>query len=97
MPVFAVEYTYDHRADERTAVRPAHREFLRGLLAGGDLLASGPLGTGEGALLLLVADDEAAALALLDADPFAAAGLVARRDARAWAPVIGPWSALVEG
>ncbi|WP_348525510.1 hypothetical protein [Litorihabitans aurantiacus] len=35
MPVFAVEYTYDARADERAAVRPAHREFLAGLLERG--------------------------------------------------------------
>jgi uncharacterized protein YciI len=89
--VFAVEYTYDARSDERAAVRPSHRQFLNGLLDDGALLASGPLADGSGALLIVVADDDAGALALLDPDPFHAAGLVESRSARAWAPVIGPW------
>jgi uncharacterized protein len=93
--VFAVEYTYDARAQERDAVRPAHREFLRGLLDDGALLASGPLADGSGALLIVVADDDAAAVALLDADPFRAAGLIVATTARGWSPVIGPWSAHV--
>ena len=95
MSVFAVEYRYDHRADERTVVRPAHRAFLGTLLEAGSLLASGPLEDGEGALLLIVAPDADAALALLDSDPFQEAGLVTDRQARAWAPVIGPWVHLV--
>lgn len=96
MPVFAVEYAYDDRAQERDAARPAHRAFLRELLQDGTLLASGPLTDGSGALLVVVADDDDAALAVLDADPFRAAGLVRSRTARGWAPVLGPWSALAE-
>ncbi|TGO04568.1 YciI family protein [Serinibacter arcticus] len=92
MSVFAVEYTYDDRAQERDAVRPAHREFLRGLLEAGDLLASGPLADGSGALLVVVADDDDAAADLLAADPFRAAGLILTTTARGWSPVIGPWS-----
>lgn len=94
MSVFAVDYRYDHRADERTALRPAHRAHLAELLEAGQLLASGPIDDGAGALLLIVASDADAALAVLEADPFLQAGLIASREARAWAPVIGPWAHL---
>lgn len=93
MPVFAVTYVYDSRDAERDALRPDHRAFLRSLHEQGVLLASGPWTQGApGALLLVVADDEAGAVALLDADPFWTAGLVTDRSARGWNPVIGPWS-----
>jgi uncharacterized protein YciI len=94
VPVFAVTYEYDQRAGERDALRPDHRAFLRDLHDAGVLLASGPLdgGPGPGALLLLRAEDDRAALATLDADPFWTAGLVAERSVRGWVPVIGPWA-----
>lgn len=94
VPVFAVTYEYDERAGARDAVRPDHRAFLRRLNDEGVLLASGPLSgaPGPGALLLLRADDEAAALRTLDEDPFGVAGLVADRTVRGWDPVIGPWA-----
>lgn len=92
MPVFVVTYAYDDRDAERDAVRPDHRDFLRSLLASGDLLASGPYTDGEpGAFLVLRAESADAALATLDADPFLLAGLVETRTVRGWDPVIGPW------
>ncbi|ACQ80432.1 YCII-related protein [Beutenbergia cavernae DSM 12333] len=95
MPVYAVEYTYAHTPDAvavRDEVRPAHRDFLRGLERDGRLLASGPFTGSPGALLLVRGDDADEALRALDADPFAAAGIIADREARAWEPVIGPWA-----
>ncbi|HQY33262.1 YciI family protein [Actinotalea sp.] len=93
MTTFAVEYRYDDRADERDEVRPAHRAFLGGLLADGTLLASGPYTDGAaGALLLVVAPDATAAVALLDTDPFWTAGLVADRTVRGWEPVLRVWA-----
>lgn len=92
MPTFTVTYAYDSRDDARDALRPDHRAFLRGLFEAGTLLASGPWTHGPaGALLVVRADDDAAALAALDADPFWVAGLVAERSVRGWNPVIGPW------
>lgn len=101
MPVFAVQYTYAPRSGDLDAVRPRHRAFLADLLAAGSLLASGPFDLAEGrseppsgdagALLLVRADDAAAALALLDPDPFHQAGLITRRNARGWVPVLGPF------
>lgn len=107
MATIAIEYEYDPRDDLVEQHRPAHRAFLRGLLAEGVLLASGPLRDGAlredatgtsgspapaGALLLLRADSPAAALSLLDDDPFRAAGLLLSRSAREWDPVTGPFA-----
>ena len=92
MPIFAVQYTYDERRDEQDAVRPEHRAYLRGLAEQGILLASGPWAHGEpGALLVFRTDDETTLDALLAADPFARAGLVARTTVRGWNVVIGGW------
>lgn len=105
MPLFAVHYEYDSRRDVQDAVRPDHRAFLRSLLDSGTLVASGPLRgepvrdgvaptgpgvTPAGALLLVRAPSGSAALQLLDADPFCAAGVVVSRSAREWDPVTGP-------
>lgn len=96
MTVFAVQYTYDDRSARRDEVRPSHRAFLAELNAAGSLLASGPLaddaaGT-PGALLIVSADSPESAAALLDADPFAANGLIADRVIRAWTQIYGPWT-----
>ena len=96
MPVFAVEYVYNDRADERNEVRPRHREFLRVLLDQGVILASGPIEGGTGALLIVNAADDAAALAHLDPDPFEIGGLIESRSARRWNTVIGPWGHLAD-
>lgn len=94
MAIFAVRYTYDQRADVRDAVRPEHRDYLRGLADAGSLHGSGPFADGEpGALLVLDAPDRAALDALLAADPFAREGLIGRTDVREWSLLIGPWAA----
>ncbi|WP_199421709.1 YciI family protein [Actinotalea solisilvae] len=100
MSVYAVHYTYDQRTGERDRVRPAHRAFLGDLHDAGTLLASGPWAgpthgvqaEPDGALLLVRAEDVAGVERLLDADPFALAGLVAGRSVRPWTPVFGPWT-----
>lgn len=93
MTVFAVQYTYDDRSDRRDVVRPEHRGWLAELLAAGTLLASGPWADGEpGALLLVRGSSSDEVLTLLDDDPFVREGLVTRRTAREWTPVLGPWS-----
>ena len=93
MPVFAVTYTYAPSAPKLDEHRPAHRAFLGALNEAGSVIASGPLPATEdaaaGALILVEADDAAAATALLDQDPFRREGLVAERTVREWLPVIG--------
>lgn len=93
--IVAVEYLYDPtRTTEIDEVRPAHRAFLRTLLDAGTLLASGPYVDVDApsALLVLRAESADAALAALDADPFAEHGLITERSARVWNPVLGPWA-----
>lgn len=93
MAIIAVEYFYNmSKTDVLAENRPAHRAFLRSLFDEGTLLASGPLGS-SGALIVLKADTPEAALAILDADPLAAASIdvVETRVARVWNPNIGPW------
>ncbi|NLI19773.1 MAG: hypothetical protein GX427_13360 [Actinomycetales bacterium] len=86
--IIAVRYDYDPEQD-LSIVRPAHRQFLRGLLDAGSLLASGPLPRSNGALIILSGDSPEAALQLLEADPFLAAGCILRRTAEEWDPVLG--------
>ncbi|WP_413450061.1 YciI family protein [Georgenia phoenicis] len=95
MTVFAVEYTYDPaRTDDLAAVRPAHREFLQGLVDAGSLLASGPWldNAAPGALLLVLAQDVDGAQRLLDDDPFLRAHLISQRTVRPWNPVMGAFA-----
>jgi len=94
MPIFAVTYAYDDRTELMDEVRPMHRAFLAGLYASGSLLASGPVvsGASRGALILVRAESDEAALHLLDADPYQEAGLLVERAAVSWTCVYGPWS-----
>jgi uncharacterized protein YciI len=92
MPVFAVTYRYTDDTTTRDAVRPVHREYLRALADRGALLLSGPYGPDEpaGALLLFRAEDKAQVKALIDDDPFTAAGVISTAGIAHWDPVIGP-------
>lgn len=93
MATYAVRYTYDQRADLQDEVRPEHRAYLRDVAERGELLGSGPYADGApGALLVLDVADRAALDAVLAADPFAVAGVIADVDVRAWTLVLGPWA-----
>lgn len=93
MPTFAVRYAYVSDAAALDAARPAHRAYLGSLGADGRLLGSGPFVGGDaGALIVLSTADEAEARALLAADPFQQAGLVAETDVREWNVILGPWA-----
>ncbi len=93
MATFAVTYAYSDDTDRLDAVRPEHRAYLGDLNARGVVRASGPLPATDdapaGALLVVEADDVTRALEVLDDDPFRREGLVVRRTAREWVPVIG--------
>lgn len=93
MPTYAVQYTYDERADVRDVVRPAHRAYLAELAEAGHLRGSGPyVGGTPGALLVFAADDEQHLQGLLANDPFHLEGLISATDVRQWDVVLGPWS-----
>ncbi|MFL4475729.1 YciI family protein [Paeniglutamicibacter sp. MACA_103] len=85
MNTYAISYTYSAQtAADRDTVRPTHVEFLKERFNEGRLLISGPVDSGAGALLVISATDEADALALMDEDPFAKAGLITERGIRRW-------------
>jgi uncharacterized protein len=92
MPVFAVTYRYTDDAEKRTAVRPTHREYLRGLAEQGLLLVSGPYAASEdaGALLIYQAGTKDEVLTAVEKDPFSTEGLVAGATVTEWDPVSGP-------
>ena len=88
--VFAVEYQYvTDRDQDLDRIRPSHRAFNAALAQAGDLLAAGPYVGTHDALIVVRAEDEAGALALLEDDPFQQAGYIAERIPREWNPVIG--------
>jgi uncharacterized protein len=89
MSIFAVSYTYSDDVATRDEVRPAHRDFLRGLNAEGVVRASGPVDGGIGALVVVEAESADDALRILDADPFEVRGVIAERSVRQWDVVIG--------
>ena len=75
--------------DSAPAGRPSHRAFTSRLADEGRLLAAGPYVGTHDALIVVRAEDEAGALALLEEDPFQQAGYINERIPREWNPVIG--------
>ncbi len=67
----------DGAAAVRKETRPAHLDYIAA--AGDSVLLAGPIlndaGEPKGSMLVIRADNEAAALAFADADPYARAGL----------------------
>lgn len=87
MPLFVVRCTdKPDSADLRAANRPAHLDYLRGL--GGAIKAAGPFvaddGKVLGSMIILEADDRAAAEACGAADPYAQAGVFAAVEVTGW-------------
>ncbi len=81
-----IEYLQDK--DKTESLRPAHRQYLRGLLAGGQLAATGPFTDGSGALIVYEASSAEEAEKLLRADPFCESGIFVRWQLRPWNAVM---------
>lgn len=96
---FAVLYTYTDDVALRDSLRPAHRDYLRERADEGALLVAGAWAPDEpaGALLVFRAEDKAAVQAILDADPFTTAGVVADTQIRSWTPPLGPAAPALAG
>jgi uncharacterized protein len=75
---FAVEYGYVPDMERlREPHRGDHLEFLRGLSEKGSLVLAGALtGPVDGGWIIVRAESAAAARAMMDADPYASAGLI---------------------
>lgn len=90
MKYFAATYTYGDMTTVE-ATRPAHREFIASQLALGRIVGSGPYIGDDQALIILQLPDTATehdASAVLDEDPYTAAGALAKREIREWNPVM---------
>ena len=93
MPVFAVQCQYVDQPDVVTEHRPAHRDFLRGLLDQGIVLAAGAYTDGPaGALLIFRGDSQEHIARILLDDPFQKLGLVQDCQIRTWGQAMGPWA-----
>lgn len=83
---FVVEMTFGDQ-ERRAAVRPAHRDHLTGLFERGVIVMSGPWADDRGALLVFDVADAAEVRALVDADPYTAAGALESVTIREWNPI----------
>lgn len=91
MATFVVELRYGSDRDRRMDVRPAHREYARGLADRGILLAGGPYTDDAGAQLIYQVADRAELDDVLARDPYTEAEVIAETTVREWNPVTGSW------
>jgi uncharacterized protein YciI len=87
MARFVLQLTFKNEA-RRLEVRPAHRDYLRGLLDEGRLVTAGPFADDKGALLIYEAADEAEIRDILAHDPYTAADVYDIELLREWTPIL---------
>ena len=88
MAHFILTYGYNDtplRADRR----PDHLEHLDKLKADGSLVLAGPLADLSGGIIVLAADDLAAAQALVEQDPYTQLDVTKDRLLREWKITVG--------
>ncbi len=78
-----IEYAPDQK--KLQAEHAAHREYLRRFLENGQLRAAGPFADDAGALWVLDAETAEAAEAIVQGDPYVAAGVLVRWQIRPFA------------
>lgn len=91
MATFVVELRYGSEHDRRMEVRPAHREYAKGLADQGILVAGGPYSDDAGALLIYQVADRAELDDVLARDPYTEAEVIAETTVREWNPLTGSW------
>ncbi len=74
--MFVIFGNYTAPLDQVDEHRAAHLEFIGGLVAAGRIVAGGRRASGDGSVIVLSAANGADALALFEADPYVAAGVV---------------------
>ena len=85
---FAALIDYTEDAAKIAAARPAHREYLKGVLDSGRLVISGPFADDKGGLLIYEAASAEETEALIRDDPFAKAGVFTSWRIREWRVVM---------
>jgi uncharacterized protein YciI len=86
--LFLLTYGYND-TDLRAQRRDDHLAHLNKLHEDGSLVAAGPYEDGTGGAILLKADDQPAAEALVAADPFTQANVTKDRYLRPWKVTVG--------
>ncbi|MEV4620588.1 YciI family protein [Asanoa sp. NPDC049573] len=88
MAHFILTYGYTD-TDLRAAKRDDHLEHLAKLKAAGSLVLAGPLADLSGGIIVLAADDLAAAQALVEQDPYTVHNVTKDRELREWKITVG--------
>ena len=81
---YAVIAAYTTDAATIAKARPAHREYLTGLIRQGKLVISGPFSDDRGALLVYEAETSSEVEKLIAGDPFAKEGVFVSWEIRPW-------------
>lgn len=84
--LFACPSTY--KKEIPTDILTAHREWLKDAMARGAVLSAGRRDPATGGMIILRAEDRAAAMALLSEDPFVTEG-IAEYDPMGFTPTMG--------
>ena len=93
MTWFAVETTYTKDRDLLLATRPRHREYLRGLVDQGKVIAGGPWADDSGGFAIYHVAGAAELDHLLAMDPYTTEDCAAGRIVHEWKITLGPWAA----
>ena len=72
----------------RPTVRPAHLENIQPLVAAGKVIVGGPFTDGSGSLIVADFENEAAARAFADSDPYVTRGVFARVEVKPFRKVV---------
>ena len=88
MAHFVLTYGYND-TPLRAERRPDHLAHLAQLEADGSLVLAGPLADLTGGIIILSAPDQAAAQALVDADPYTQLEVTKDRELREWKVTVG--------
>jgi uncharacterized protein YciI len=86
--LFVLTYGYND-TPLRAERRDEHLEHLNGLFERGQLVAAGPLADRSGGIIVLRADDEAAAQALVEQDPYTRLDVTKGRKLAEWTVAVG--------
>ena len=86
---FAAVIEYIQDKDKVESIRPLHRQYLRDLLAKGNMFATGPFEDGYGALIVYEAETLEQAEKFLKGDPFHVGGVFVQWKIRPWKVVMG--------
>jgi len=87
MAYYVLEYRYGDQ-ETRSRVRPAHLDYLTRLSEQGNVVLAGPVGTGEGAMVVYRAEDDAEVRRLVEQDPYTVEGVSVDASLREWNVVI---------